>query len=140
MRSIQIFRRVMPAMAGGAMVLVLAGCPKHENLPTALDVVEAAAPDSFKVTSLGVNGSGTFDYDLTWTVSDATNVDRFRLYLVGAGFAPELVHETDPNETSDMALPVTLPSNAEGLQFGLSTVSTGSVESSITIATIPPVP
>ena len=140
MRSIQIFRRVVLAVVGGALVLGLGACKKHENLPTALELVEAPAPSDFVVTSLGVNGSGTFDYDLTWTVSDATNVDHFRLYLVGAGFAPELVHETTPQETSDLALPVTLPSNAEGLQFGLSTVSTGSVESSITIATIPPVP
>jgi len=67
-------------------------------------------------------------------VSDATNVDRYRLYLVDAGITPELVQETSAN-----FLPISLPFNAEGLHFGLSTVSDGSVESAMTIATIPPV-
>jgi hypothetical protein len=123
-----------------SVLLVLGGCTKHENLPTALALETAPPPDNFEVIALGVNTSGTFDYDLTWTVSDATNVDRFRLYLVGGGFLPELVYETNAQETSDLTISLTLPSNAEGLQFGLSTVSTGSVETSMVVATIPPAP
>jgi hypothetical protein len=122
------------------MLLVLGGCPKHENLPTSLELETAPAPSNFVVTALGVNSSGTFDYDLTWTVSDPAAVDRFRLYLVGGGFVPELVYETNATETSDLTISLTLPSNAEGLQFGLSTVSTGSVESAMVVAFIPPVP
>jgi len=56
---------------------------------------------------------------------------------VGAGIAPELVHETTPAETAALTLPISIPFNAEGLQFGLSTVSTGGIESGTTIATIP---
>ena len=140
MRSTRILKQGALLVVCGALAGVLAGCPKHENLPTALDLVVAAAPDSFRITALGVNENGTFDYDLTWRIDDSAVVDRYRLYLVGAGFTPELVHETTPEETDALALPVRLPSNGQGLQFGLSSVSTGSVESAMTIATIPPVP
>jgi hypothetical protein len=128
-------RTTMLLIACGAMVLVLAGCPKHENFPTQVTLVTAPAPDTFVITALGVNATGGFDYDLSWTVSDPTNVDRYRLYLVGAGLEPELV-----DEPTGTFLPVSLPFNAQGLQFGISTVSTGSVESALKIATIPPVP
>lgn len=134
MRGINSFARVALIMAALGMVLILGGCPKHENFPTPLDVVEAPAPSDFVITSQGLSGTGTYDYDLSWTVSDATHVDRYRLYLVDAGFTPELVQETSAN-----FLPISLPFNAEGLHFGLSTVSDGSVESAMTIATIPPV-
>lgn len=139
MPSIRILKLAALVPACSALVLVGA-CKKHENFPTALSLVEAPAPSDFTVTALGVNSSGTFDYDLTWTVSDATDVDRFRLYLVGGGFLPELVHETTDQETSDLMIALTLPSNAAGLQFGLSTVSTGSVESELVTATVPQVP
>jgi hypothetical protein len=122
-----------------ALVALLAGCPKHENLPTELDLEEAAAPDSFIVTALPFT-SGTYDYDLSWRIRDASVVDRYRLYLVGSGFLPELVYETTDNEESQLMISVSLPNNAQGLQFGLSSVSTGSVESAMAVATVPPVP
>lgn len=118
--------------------VLLAGCPKHENFPTTLEVVEAPAPSTFEIISNGINTSGEYEYDLTWSISDGTNVDRYRLYLVGGGMVPELVHETDDQETAALALPVALPFNAEGLLFGLSTVSTGFVESAVVVDTIPP--
>lgn len=139
MRSTRILKWGVLAAMCTTLVVVLAGCPKHENSPTELDLVEAAAPDSFRVTSNGINTSGEYEYDLRWWVTDATNVKSYRLYLVGASFAPELVHTTTPDETSDLFLPVKLPSNGQGLQFGLSTVSTGNVESGMKVATIPPV-
>jgi len=137
---VMIFKRSVQTVACGALLVVLAGCPKHENFPTALEVVAAPAPSTFEVIANGINTSGLYEYDLTWSISDATNVDRYRLYLVGAGLAPELVHETTDQETAALALPIALPFNAEGLQFGLSTVSTGAVESAIKPATIPPIP
>jgi hypothetical protein len=127
--------RVVLAVASGTLLLVLGGCPKHEDFPTQLSLVEAPAPSDFVITALGVNSSGTFDYDLNWTITDPTHVDRYRLYLVGAGLVPELVAEPTGN-----SFPITLPFNAEGLQFGLSTVSTGSVETGMAVATIPTVP
>ncbi|HEX6790981.1 MAG TPA: hypothetical protein VF247_06700 [Candidatus Krumholzibacteria bacterium] len=140
MRSTRILKQGLLLAVCAALAGVLAGCPKHENLPTALDVVEAAAPDSFKVTAHGIDGDGNYDYDLTWRIADSSVVDRYRLYLVGAGFTPELVYETTPSETDALALPVTLPYNGQGLQFGLSSVSTGAVESAMTVATIPAYP
>jgi hypothetical protein len=111
------------------------GCPKHEEFPAALELVTAPAPSNFVVNALGEDVDGNFEYDLTWGISDPTNVDRYRLYLVGAGLTPELVQETTAT-----FLPIELPFDAAGLQFGLSTVSTGLVESSMQVATVPAVP
>jgi len=137
MRGINGFARVAFIMAALGMVLILGGCPKHENFPTQLDVVEAPAPSQFQVAWKGTNANSEFLYDLTWTISDDTNVDHYRLYLIGAGFVPELVHETDATETDAHILPIKLPGSAAGLQFGLSSVSTGFIESSMTAATVP---
>ena len=137
MRGINSFARVALIMAALGMVLILGGCPKHENFPTQLDVVEAPAPSQFQVAWKGTNANSEFLYDLTWTISDDTNVDHYRLYLIGAGFVPELVHETDATETDAHILPIKLPGSAAGLQFGLSSVSTGFIESSMTAATVP---
>jgi hypothetical protein len=130
----QILRRSTLGASAFAMLLVLGGCPKHENFPTQLSVVEAPAPTDFVINALPFT-SGSYDYDLTWTVSDPGNVDHYRLYLLGTGLAPELVAEPTGN-----ALPISLPFNGQGLQFGLSTVSTGSIESSMTTAIIPALP
>ena len=138
MRGTRIISRLVLVSAALAVFAALGGCKKHENFPTQVVLIEAPAPDSFVVKSNGVNSDGALDYDLTWSISDNTNVDHYRLYVVGPGFAPELVYETNANETSEMVLPITLPSNGQGLQFGLSTVSTGAIESAMTLATIPP--
>jgi hypothetical protein len=134
MRGLTIKKRGVLALPAFVLLFALAGCPKHENFPTQLDLTVAPAPSDFVINALPF-ASGTYDYDLTWTVSDPTNVDHYRLYLLGTGLAPELVAEPTGN-----ALPVSLPFNGEGLLFGLSTVSTGSVESSMVIDTIPPIP
>jgi hypothetical protein len=135
MRASRIILKSSLVAAAMSMLFILGGCPKHENFPTQIKAVEAPAPTNFVITSLGLNASGTYDYDLSWTVSDPSHVDRYRLYLVGNGLVPELVQETSAN-----SLPITLPFNAQGLQFGLSTVSTDLVESSMTIAIIPAIP
>jgi len=131
MRSTRILIRGVALLT----VLALAGCPKHENFPTALDLVEAPAPSDFVITALGRNVDGDYDYDLSWSISDASNLDRFRLYLVSPGVPSELVAE--PTTTN---LPISLPFDAEGLQFGLSTVSTGLVETAMTVKSIPALP
>jgi len=138
MRRTRIISRVVIVVAVLAGLAALGGCKKHENFPTQIEVVEAPAPSQFQVAWKGIDANdGAFLYDLTWTISDATNVDHYRLYLIGAGFAPELVHETDATETDAYFLPIKLPGSAAGLQFGLSSVSTGFIESSMTAATVP---
>lgn len=134
MRGSRIVRRSAMLVAGLATWVVLGGCPRHENFPTQIALIEAPAPSDFVITAQPFT-NGTYDYDLTWTISDPTHVDRYRLYLVGTGLAPELLTETTGN-----SLPISLPFNAEGLQFGLSTVSTGSVESAMVYAVIPAIP
>jgi hypothetical protein len=132
MRDTRFILKSALMLAAIAMLFVLGGCPKHENFPTQLSLVEAPAPTDFVITSLGLSSSGSYDYDLSWTVSDPTHVDHYRLYLLGVSPTPELLDETPLN-----SLPISLPANASGLQFGVSTVSTGFVESALTSATVP---
>jgi hypothetical protein len=136
MQTFSLRPRHAMVILAAALTVILAGCPKHENFPTALDVVKAPKPQNFVITSLGRDtDTGWYDYDLSWSVSDPTHVDHYRLYLVGGTAAPELVEETPAN-----TLPVALPFDAAGLLFGLSTVSTGFVESAMVVDTIPPLP
>lgn len=137
MRGTRILTRGALALSSFAMLFVLGGCPKHENFPTQIELVEAPAPKTFHVAAKGIDATGAYQYDLTWTMADVTNVDHYRLYLIGAGPAPELAHETTPEETDALFLPIKVPFNAQGLQFGISTVSTGFVESTITTAFVP---
>lgn len=137
MRGTRIISRLVLVIATLAVFAALGGCKKHENFPTQVELIEAPAPSQFQVAWKGTDANGAFLYDLTWTISDDTNVDHYRLYLIGAGFAPELVHETDATETDAHILPIKLPGSAAGLQFGLSSVSTGFIESSMTAASVP---
>lgn len=124
-----------------SMLLVLGGCPKHENLPTAIEAETASMPAGFQVVPQGFDSSlGRYNYDLTWTIDNAAAVDRYRLYLVGAGLVPQLVYETTDQEESQLTIEVSLPYDGEGLQFGLSSVSTGNVETPAAVAVIPPQP
>jgi hypothetical protein len=109
-----------------ALMIVLGGCPKHENFPTELDVIVPPTPTNFEITA-----SGT-DYTFTWQVSDATDVKEYRLYLVGLSPTPEfLASSPDVTYSETFAYPVT------GVQFGVSAVSTDNVESSLATATAP---
>src|SRR6476646_6222071 len=86
MRRTRIISRVVIVIAVLAGLAALGGCKKHENFPTQIEVVEAPAPSQFQVAWKGIDANdGAFLYDLTWTISDATNVDHYRLYLIGAG-------------------------------------------------------
>jgi len=135
MRTSPILSRAALVASCLGIVFVLSGCPKHENFPTPLDVVVAPVPGDFVINSNGLNAESGYDYDLTWTTSDPSVVDRYRLYLVyGSGLPPELLAEPTGNQFS-----FSLPVNAVGLQFGLSAVSTGSVESDMNVQTVPPV-
>ena len=133
-------RSIHPMMlrprAAAVCLLVLStgllGCPENADFPTQLDLVVPPTPSDFVITYTGVNPQGGYDYDLSWTISDATTVDRYRVYLVSAGLPPELVAET-----TNTALPATLPFQITGLEMAVSAVSTGNVEGGSTSAIAP---
>jgi hypothetical protein len=118
--------RSLLAALCGALLFVLAGCPKQENFPAALDVDVPPTPTNFVITA-----SGT-DYTFEWEISDATDVQNYRLYVIGLGLTPELLAE--PTTTS---VQQTLPYNVTGLQFGVSAVSNGNIEGEMVFADAP---
>jgi hypothetical protein len=122
--------RITPRLARPATLVVVigllaavVGCPKHEDFPTALDLVVPPTPNTFVINYVGPNPQGGFDYDLTWSVADPTNVDHYRLYLLDVGPAAELVAET--NLTT---YPVTFQFRITDLRLAVSTVSPEGVE------------
>ena len=128
MRSIQLFRRAGLVMASGALLLVLGGCPKHENFPTALDVDVPPTPANFAITV----APGTTDYTFEWEISDPAGVKNYRLYVIGLSLLPELLAEPTTTTVSR-----TLPYSVAGLQFGVSAVSEGNIEGTMVIADAP---
>ncbi len=103
----------------GLASMALVGCPKQEDFPAALDLVVPPTPTNFVIS----NPSGT-TYDFAWEVSDPSQVDVYRLYLLGGGFGPdELLLETPtPSHTQTFGFSVT------GLQFAVSAVNVEGVE------------
>jgi len=136
MRASRIILKTALLPTAFAFLFVLGGCPKHENFPTQITLVEAPAPTGLAIDAQGIDTSGRYLYSVTWTISDDANVDHYRLYLLGP-FLPELLHDTSTDETSQLKIDFNLPQSAAGLKFGLSTVSTGSVESAMATAIVP---
>ena len=120
-------RSIHPMMlrprAAAVCLLVLStgllGCPEHADFPTQLDLVVPPTPSNFVITYTGANPQGGYDYDLSWTISDATNVDLYRVYLVNIGADPELVAET-----ANTALLATVPFQITGLKMSVAAVDT----------------
>jgi hypothetical protein len=108
-------------------LLLLTGCEKREDFPTAIDVAEPPRPYDLEV----VKTSATM-YTLTWTIDDPSLlVDEYKVYSVSA-FGQELLGTTDQLQTDvDTVLPLT------GLVFGVSSVTTQNVESDLTTAAAP---
>ena len=123
--SIARWSAVTVALCG---VLVLAGCPKQDDFPAALNVTAPATPTNFVIT----NPSGT-TYTFEWTAVSGP-VDHYRLYLLGNGLGPdELLAET----TLTSITPPAFGFSAEGLQFAGSAVSDEGVEGFRAVATAP---
>ncbi|HET6349506.1 MAG TPA: hypothetical protein VFH88_10535 [Candidatus Krumholzibacteria bacterium] len=133
MRTPQLISRCLLVLACGALLLLVGGCPKHEDFPTQLSLVTSPRPTDFSITARA-GATGGVDYDLSWSVSDDTHVDHYRLYLLDLAPRPELLFETADAST---ILPINLPYDAQGLRFGVSSVSTGAVESDMATATVP---
>jgi hypothetical protein len=133
----RVIHSMMPGRRAAVLCLLLLsigvlGCPEHSDFPTQLDLVVPPTPGNFVITYTGPNPQGGYDYDLSWTISDATYVDHYRVYLLELGTAPELVAET-----TNTSLPATLPFQITGLQMGVAAVSTGNVEGHYTSAEAP---
>jgi hypothetical protein len=104
------------------------GCPQHADFPAQLELIVPPQPTNFVITN-----PQDLDYDFSWEVSDPTDVDHYRVYLVGSGFNDdELLFET-PNTT----YLATLQFPATDLQFAVSAVSTQGVEGQRTVTTAP---
>ncbi len=108
-------------------VLVLVGCPKQDDFPTALELDVPETPADFVIS----NPSGT-TYTFEWTtVPGAVN---YRLYLLGNGLGPdELLGET--NSTSFTPPPFGF--SAKRLQFAVSAVNAEHVEGFRAVAEAP---
>ncbi len=116
--SIRCFSLRGGALALAVLLVGVVGCPKQENFPAALDVVVPPTPDTFTI----INPSGTA-YEFDWAVSDPTNVDHYRLYLLGGIQGAELLVET-----TEVFYDVTFGFSVEGLQFAISAVTAEGVE------------
>jgi hypothetical protein len=127
-----MLRRRAAAVCLLVLSVGLLGCPEHSDFPTQLELVVPPTPTNFVITYTGPNPQGGYDYDLNWTISDATDVDHYRVYLLELGTAPEFVAET-----INTSLPATLPFLITGLQMGVAAVSTGNVEGHYTSAVAP---
>ncbi len=121
----------MATFALAILLVGVVGCPKQEDFPAALDLVVPPTPANFVITRVDPDLN---DYDFSWTVADPTNVDHYRMYLIGGGQfgQDELLFET-PNTT----YPATFGFELTGLQFAVSAVSQQGVEGQRMLATAP---
>lgn len=108
-------------------VLTLAGCPKQENFPTALDLTVPATPANFVIT----RSSGTL-YTFEWEA--VPGAVAYRLYLLGGGLgADEFLAEATLTQITDLDLGAVV----KGLQFAVSAVNAEHVEGFRAVATAP---
>lgn len=116
--------RVLSVLA----IVTLAACSRHGDFPPGLVLVEAPAP-----TNVAVTTSDNIVYDVSWGVSDSTLVAFFRVYnLDPFTGAPALL---DSTVTRAVQINTLIPT--PGIVFGVSSVSVGNVESTITFASSP---
>jgi hypothetical protein len=116
-----------------AMGILTLGCSKHENFPAVFNVTAPPTPSSLVVT----NPSGS-NYDLSWSISDATNVQTYRVYLISpVGVDPtsgELIYDESlliESPTTSIMIDTVLPV-LPGSDFGVSAVSLDNVEGAMT--------
>lgn len=102
----------------------LAACARHNEFPTMLELVTSPMPESLVVTS-----SDDINYLLDWTISDATNLSFYLVYTKDAsGFPSPLDSTTVDSVWVNTLFPT------PGIEFGVSSVSIGNVESAINFA------
>lgn len=96
-------------------------CARHTDFPAALELLTSPAPENFTVTS-----SDDVNYDLSWTISDPTNVAYYLLYTLNTSGA-----FTEIDSTTATAVQVNTFFPTPGIVFGVASVSTGNVSSPI---------
>ena len=103
------------------MLSVFLSCSRHEELPPLLPLVEAPTPD------LTVFTADSLVFNLSWTVSDDTNVIFYRIYteipLLGTTMDTTMVLNAQVN--TGIQIP--------GILFGVSSVTFQNVESLIDV-------
>lgn len=115
-----------------AILLVgVVGCPKQEDFPAALDLTVPPTPTNFVITRVDPDLT---DYDFSWSVGDPTDVDHYRMYLIGGG---QLGQDEVLFETPNTTYPATFGFELTGLQFAVSAVSQQGVEGHRKYATAP---
>jgi len=115
------------------LALVLAAsCSRHEDgdLVVFPVLVQSPAPDSVLVTAAP---SVPLQFDMTWFVSDVSQVQFYRVYgLDFSSGVPDLVL-IDSTSVQTFSVIALIPEPI----LGVSSVSTGNVESAITFGTAP---
>lgn len=120
--SARLIRLAALALLVTGVVFVVSGCPRHEDFPQPLDTQPVPTPFDFVITQ---PDSLAYDYDFAWDIDDPQGVvDRYHIYLVGTGGAPdEFLAQTQ--QTTFLA---TFPFSVGGYRFAVAAVSTEHIE------------
>jgi len=110
-----------------ALVIILAGCAKHDGLPTPLSV---GIPPT--VTNLVVTNPQGLDYDITWDIADPSVVRHYRVYAIVPGFNGDSAQLADTTTTTTFL--ATLAIAVPGVRFGVSVVTLENVEGAMVVA------
>jgi len=102
------------------MLIAVVSCSRHEDLPDPLPLVTPPMP------SLTVSTPDSMTFNLSWTVSDPTVVNYYRIYTI----IPLIGTQIDTTSATN-AVVGPLGTVFPGLTFGVSSVTFQNVESVI---------
>jgi hypothetical protein len=106
------------------VVLLLAACTTDLTLPPAIDGIVGPRPENFSVTT-----TDDILYDLSWSVTDPTIVQFYRVYAFDVTGFPSLL-----DTTSSTAVQVNTTIPTPGVFFGVTSVSTDNIEGPLAAA------
>ena len=108
--------------------LLLAACSDDLPFPPTIARVVPSTPSNLMVTT-----PDDMVFTLTWTVSDPATIQFYRLYTLDPIFGQPVFADTTAMDSVQLATPIPTP----GIVFGVSSVSTGNIESRIVYASAP---
>ncbi|MFQ5511888.1 MAG: hypothetical protein ACE5EO_08570 [Candidatus Krumholzibacteriia bacterium] len=122
--------RVVITIGLVSALALAAACSRHaeEDLLAFPALVQSPAPDSLRVTT-----SNDIEYGLKWFMSDVSNVQFYRVYNLDPFTGAPVFLDSTVVDTTTVNTLIPTP----GIVFGISSVSTGSVESSIVFGAAP---